>query len=632
MRFTCFANVAIVGTLIGCIANPNMQRGDAAAARGAWRNAEIAYRTAVQERPNDVELAKKYANAKTHAVDEAMLVFAACQAANDDACVERELDYVLLIDATNLAAARARTTAKQGRATKLLIEARRFLDNSQPIETWKLIAEVRALGVPEDAVLILQKLEGDSVVIAQDMTSKLLLAATNAESLQALNLLDQAVMLANGIAERSADKNLQIQVATKRQSVVVVEVGRLKSEEVNALAASDYDKAAVIASQIARLTPNKETVSRATWCGRVAEARKALERRDFPAAVQFAKEAQNTGVDTGIAQLIIDQAETRVYTVRLGAVVISPTNPQTGKPWVGKPWWSGTASDLIGATEAMIPLFNFSGVGGIAAKLATQAAKRAVETPVANMPWLYVEIALPDKRRFASAQPQKGLNVSFGSSFSILTNKLDRRNVIFTIRQKKDGGDQLVAELAVPLGALVADPTKISIKPTAEMAALLGMEIQIDTASMDDDGAVEKLRSIDIVENQASKRSMPSRGATRMRLERVTAVLPNEEGDMGGTPPDPFLRLTQNGALVVQTPTHGNNRNSQWTFASADLFVSDSDQFVLTLLDDNDISNTTLFSCAITGRSIRQGEQLACMKPNGTQVTLVISDWISLPE
>ena len=635
MRALSYANAALMATLVGCVANPNIQRGDAAAARGAWRDAEIAYRKAVREQPNDIGIAKKYATAKSHALDEALRVVAACRAANDDNCVERELDYVLLVDPTNVAAARERTVAKQSHAAKLITEARQALDNAQPIETWRLITEARALGTSDDAALALPKLEADSVLVAQDITINLLRAATGADSATAIELLNQATTLADGIAERSADKSLQTQVATQRQRVVTAEVVRLNQEEAVALAAADYTKAGIASSQIARLAPTKAHLADAMWCLRVADAHQALARRNFPEAVQLAKQALATGADTGVAQLIVDQAEARVYTVRLGAIAITPVNPQTMQPWVGKPWWHGAVGDLAGAASDIAKTaFKLSGGDPrtIAADMAAKTVQRYANAPVENRPTLYVEVTLPDKRRFATTQNQKGLLVSFGAVFSLLTNKLDRRNVIFTIRQKRDSGDPLVAEIAVPLGALVDNPANVAISPTPEMAALLAMEIQVAAAAPEDDGAVEKMRPLNLAENQAPTRSTASRGATRIRLERAKALLPNEESDFMGSPPDPFLRLTQNGVLVVQTPTHANDRNSEWTFATTDLFVSNSDQFVLTLLDDNDTSNTTLASWPITGAEILSQAIVVREKPNGTKAALAIGEWGGAPE
>jgi hypothetical protein len=413
---------------------------------------------------------------------------------------------------------------------------------------------------------------------------------------------------------------------------VTAEVARLKQEEAVALAAADYTKAGIAASQIARLAPTKAHLADAMWCRRVADAHQALARRNFPEAVQLAKQAVATGADTGAAQLIVDQAEARVYTVRLGAIAITPVNPQTMQPWVGKPWWHGAVGDIAESVTDLTGLFKFSSKAVAIADLAAKTTRRYVEAPVENRPTLYVEVALPDNRRLATTQNQKGLLVSFGASFSLLTNKLDRRNVIFTIRQKRDGGDLLVAEIAVPLGALVDNPANVAISPTPEMAALLAMEIQVAAAAPEDDGAVEKMRPLNLAENQAPTRSAPSRGATRVRLERARALLPNEEGDFMGSPPDPFLRLTQNGVLVVQTPTHANDRNSEWTFATTDLFVSNSDQFVLTLLDDNDTSNTTLASWPITGAEMLNHAIVAREKPNGTKAALAIGEWGGAPE
>src|SRR5687767_10793026 len=115
-RFAVAALAAL--SLQACIANAARSRGDAAAARGDWREAEAAYRQAVDQDPNNVELAKKYGDAKANAIAFALRTTDACRASNDAVCVDRELAYVLRLDPSNVQAASQRTQAREQLATR----------------------------------------------------------------------------------------------------------------------------------------------------------------------------------------------------------------------------------------------------------------------------------------------------------------------------------------------------------------------------------------------------------------------------------------------------------------------------------------------------------------------------------
>lgn len=601
--------VLVVG-LVACIPSAAMRRGDAAAARGDWRAAEAEYRVAVQRDPKDLELARKYGDAKQQAIAAALRTAEACKASRDATCVDRELTYVLTLDAGNVAAARTRAEARTELASEALGAARRSLQSNNPLETWNQLARVRSLGIPSGSEEEVARLEQEAAGRADDIARSMIDRAGSLSPNEAIAVLTEARALASGAAARNAQFSATLsQVDAARQRLVADEVARQSKVGDEALDREDYDGAARAYLAATQISNEPRLKARYTYAGFMGAAVRAIAQRDFTTASTHLQSALATQLDRGRARDLLDEVSPRVYRIRLESVMITPTKPGTTDPWVGPPWWRDVAPAVAGVAAS----FYAGPAAGLAAEKVTKAV---VNVPTANRPGLMTFVDLPDGRRFRT-KTVKGIYVIYGSEFSVYSNKLDTRTVRLSVFTDRNDS---VAVINVPLGQIISGKIDVSALQ-GNASALQQVIFAVDPTETWRDGSYSNLEPQDQGENGASARSLPSQSTSRVQLKTATLALPSDGTDGDGSRPDPFLEIHQGGKRILKSTTKQDTRSTDWSFAMTDLNVSATEQLVVRLIDADVASDDQLATWDVPARDLLSG-QVRLSTTTGTMLIL----------
>lgn len=605
-----------VACLASCIPNRMVKRGDAAAARGEWREAEAAYRQAVDRDPNNVELAKKYGEAKTNAVAFSLRTADACRASNDAACIDRELAYVLRLDPSNVQAASLRTQAREQLATKALEEARLSLESGNPAGAWRQLEVVRSYGVPQGKEEEVTRLDQDSATKADDLARTLLERAKAQGSGDAVSTLAQAHELAAAAAARNTRFGATLaEIDEARRRAIAAEVAAQVKFGDDALARQDYDGAARAYATAYRASGDARFQNRSTYAGSMSAARTAVAQRAFDSAATSLRTAIGTQEDRGAARAMLDAVEPRVYRIRLESLAITATKPGTNSPWVGKPWWKEAAP----AVAAAVASWSAGPAGAAAGKAAYDVTNALTSIPPENRPGLVTFIDLPDGRR-VKTQTVKGIYVIYGAEFYVYANKLDTRTVRLAVFHDRSGGNESVAVANVPLGQIVSgtiDATAIQ----GEAQALQQVVFAVDPAEPWQDGGLTSLEVQDQKENRASARSTPTRAASRVQLLSASLVMPTEGGDGDGSNPDPYFEIFQGAKQIVKSTTAQDTRSADWSYAMTDLFLDQNDELTVKLTDADFASDDQIATWTVAPREFLNG-QVQLTTAHGTSFAL----------
>lgn len=145
-----------------CVGPNYAKRGDSAAATGDWKAAVDSYTKALSGTPNSPELRKKYDDARTHAIAQALAIAKRCHTDHDLACVDREATYVLSLDAANADAGSLRSGAHKEQALSAIASAREQAKQGEFLVAVRGLAAARALSSDDD-VLVAAKSAGEEM-------------------------------------------------------------------------------------------------------------------------------------------------------------------------------------------------------------------------------------------------------------------------------------------------------------------------------------------------------------------------------------------------------------------------------------------------------------------------------------
>ncbi len=612
----CAHVLVVVAAIAACIPNQAIKRGDAAAARGDWRDAERAYRAAVDREPSNVEIGRKYADAKAKAIDQALRTAEACRVSNDPACVDRELQYALSLDPGHPRAASMRVEARGALARRALDEARRSFDSDNPLATWRALDEARRYGVPLEMAEEAARLDKESAAKAAARARSLLEQGRGQPSGTAVATFTRARELAAPAAARDASfQSLLDEINEANRKAIEAEVAERLSVGDAALAKGDFDVAASSYEAALRVSNDSRVQSRATYARNIANARAAIARRDFDGATAFLRAAIATQQDQGVAQALLEAVEIRVYRIRLESIEITATKPGTGSPWVGKPWWRDAAPVLASAATVWLSSGNIT-----AGKAAYGATAAVANIPPENRPTLVATIDLPDGRQLKT-RGEKGLYVVYGAELYVKTNQFDRRAVRISVHHKRSGGDESVAVANVPLGEIVAGKINgEALKSNAQ--ALQQVIFAVAPAQAWQDGAFARAELQDQNDNRASARLTPRSGAVRVQLVSAQVTLA-EGGDGDGSAPDPFFVIVHGNQQIFKSSTIQDNRNGRWAFSSSDLYLDPSDELQVKLTDADFAEDDQIATWTVPARTILKGN-VTLTTPKGTAFSLVL--------
>jgi hypothetical protein len=591
--------LVVLFALAACIPSRALREGDAAATRGDWRTAEHAYRRAVSQKPNDKEIARKYADAKGRAIIEATRIADACEAGGDLLCVEHEVTYVVEIDPANVEAMTRRARVREGLSEAELAAAHESYRAGDPIAVWAHLDKVREFGVPERSVAEVSELDRTCAALAAQRVGALLEIAAEQNGDSVTRSLAQASQLARlAAAHDSVHGPLIVKVEALRNQMIDREIGSLLAVADMRLAADDYAGAADALETASRLRPGGPIASRARYARAMASGEEGARARTFEAAAHAFREAIATGVDTTKAKSRLDQVEPRVYRIRFDSIAIQQYRPGTTQPWVGRPWWKGAAPAIaaivVSATE----------FGAAFADEAAEITEAVVNNiPDENRPKLAFEVELPDRRVLRTANARKGLYAVFDAEIYVMTNMLDTRTLKLHVLHERSGGDEDVAIVNVPLGPIVAG-TVDAKAVTGSADALRGILFSVEPAPDDMDGGYDGLVPRDTDENRASARSRPGQGRARARLDRIDLAW--QDGADGWGTAEPYLKMSQDGQEILKT-TVGRPGQMSWTFSRTGLFVGHNETIEVRLMEADAADDDTIAIWSVAGSTIEHG-------------------------
>lgn len=581
--------------------NDAARYGDAAAARGDWKAAERSYRAAIGNDPANADLSRKYQEAKTKAIEVALGTVNACRAQNDAACVEAELAYVLELEPTNVAAATERQVARETLAKTDSARAGELVAAGRPIDALQVIDAARARGGIEAVAAELSEHERTAAQGALLEASKQLEAARAGQfGPGTLVQLDQAAALAAAAAKRGVDATaLAGEIELRRRELVAAVTREAVAAGDAAMAKRDFAAAARSYDQAATASRDAGLQRRAEYARQLGETEAAVRRRDFASATLALRAAIATGEDReGLASKGLELIEPRTYRIRLDGLMLTPTRPGTDKPWVGNSWLREVALEGGGAALGWIVAGPAGGTVG------REFGKAAANVPPANQPSLRVWFELPDGRRYAT-RTIKGILVSPAAEFVVRSNALDQRSIVMRV-QKVDGSDEDVAQVRVSLGELVSRNVRPELGTLAP--ALAG--VQFWSEPVDDAlfGAVANLEPQDGSENLSTTRSVPKPGRFRYRITRIETRLTSADiGDDFAGPPDPFIRMVQDGTKVFESKTSSDTRTATWSLATTELFVAPNEVVEVRVIDADPAESDTAFTANMSGAMLEGG-------------------------
>lgn len=609
-------SLLVVTALGACIPDAAIKRGDAAAARGQWRDAERAYAAAVTRDPNNVDLAKKYGDAKTRAIAEALRTADACQASGDPVCIDRELAYALKLDPGNVEAAKLRRDARGQLATAAVVQARTSFAAGDPLATWKHLDKAKAFGVPADLADEVARLETQSADQTAQFAQERLDHARNEDAAKAIATLTAARELAAAATARApVHSSLVADIDQALARAIAAEVKVRTAEGDAAIARGDFESAASAYEAGFRASRDTRIGRLATYARAVSSAKVAVTRRSFAEAAKQLRIAVATQQDSGVAQTLLDAVEPRVYRIRLESIAISATKPGTSSPWVGKPWWREAAPIAAAAVGT------WQG-GPAVGKIAYDVTAAVANVPPENRPTLVSIIDLPDGRQLRTRN-EKGIYVIYGAEFYLYGNQFDQRTIRLSVFHVRSGGNESVAVANVPIGQIIGGTIDAAVMHD-NAPAFQQVVFAVEPAEPWQDGNFAKLELQDKGENKGSSRSTPRREATRLQLHAARLDLPVEAGDGDGSHPDPYFEIFQDGRQVFRSTTAKDTRTATWSATATDLFVDPSEVLVVRLMDSDFTADDTITSWRISGQTMLAGS-VTLTTAKGTSLSLTLA-------
>ena len=601
MKRWVIALVTLCGLSDCVFPNTAAQRGDAAAARGDWKDAERAYRAAVDREPANAALAQKYQEARIQAVAVAMRTAEACRERADLACVDRELQYVLSLDPGNVDAARMQGVARTELARAELAEAQRLVDAGRPEDALVHVDQARAHSADPEISSEASDIEARAAALAAERARELLASADGRPLDEALRVLDDALALAHAAMQRdSSYAAVEREIAAQRVEIARKEAERLGADADAALSSSDFARAGELYEQAARISSDVRLSRRAEYARSIAAGDRAVAQRDFEAATRAFQKAVATGEDTkAIASARAEAAEPRVYRIQFDWLMITPSRPGTDTPWVGDSWIRQVAFQGGGAVAGFM-------VGGPAgAKVGQELGKVAANVPPENRPTLRVLLELPDGRVVA-AEKKKGIYVTLGAELWLTSNHYDTRTLRVFVQHVRTAGNEDVGTFRIPLGELVSQQVLTDIHNVAP--AIQAVSFYSEPADEYLDGGVRNLLPVDQDENKAPTRSSPKKGRLRYQLTDMRTIVSSaDNGGDFGSEPDPEVSILQDSDEVFRSTIAKDTRTGTWALSSTYLFAAPDDKFTVFVRDVDPLETDDVFSGTFTGAQITSG-------------------------
>jgi tetratricopeptide (TPR) repeat protein len=549
--------------LTACVAHE--KNGDKAAAAGDWKTAVAAYREALVSEPDSPALKQKYEQAREEAVADASRRARSCAGARDWQCAVSEADYALGLDTSSPELAAFRADAARSLAREQLQRARTMAGGQQFVEALDMLQ--RATAVSHDAEILQDASRARAEVVG--------LADTEAERLRQLKAYPRALTLLRLVVQSDPSRQQKLAaMEAEYDQFQMAEYERLAREGDVALAQRRFAEAQEKYEEALRMKAGGRAEPLARYAGGLAQADKAMSRRDFVAAAEGYRRAVDSGLDRdGQAAARLAQVEIRPYALRIESVLLRLARPD-GRPWVGPP------SPLFGRMlDKGADLA--SGSNDAARRLLIRAAERV---PAQNRPSVSVIVTLPDGERLMTPMRSGPYAVFDDPELVVATNHFDERKVVFhVVAQAAGTALEELGVVEVALGELVQ-------RGESELSrqSIAALELAAGPAGNRVEGMFSGLRPVSDGGNLAQDFSMPTPRTRGFRLTGVhTVVRPgdyvDEQGQDGA--PDLYVELEQGGRVVYRGPVVSNHYDSSWSPVGVSLHVEKDEQLIVRVWD-----------------------------------------------
>lgn len=609
LRLVLALSVALA--LAGCV--NHRKSADAAAKAGQWKAAEAHYREALRKKPDDKDLAKKHAEAKVKAFEQAMAQAKTCNDSKQWPCAMGEADYAASLEPANAEAKALSVSVHKSYALDDLAKARTGVTGDA---AWGLDMVDHARGLSTDAEVVRE---------IQTVTA----ALVNAIIQQAADLRGQAAAAGSGalpiydraivLLERGAKADMRCnqvlaEVRGERTRWVDAEYERFAKQGDEGLVRNQWPVAHASYTNAEALRAGGRGQSGAAYAKLVMDGEGAVGRRDWRAAADHYKRAAGLPQDNltrKFAASQIDKVEVRAYRFRLASLLVNPLGPD------GRPWADGAAN------ARNVPTPPSSSSRG--QDFRNQLKGYSQRVPPVARPNLVVDVTLPDGRVLRSS-PKNDVWATFDAWFVVNSNQLDTRPVLVRVKHvEKNGTEKDLGTVNVPLGTLVSG---LAPPPTGP---IIWMDFMTDVPQTIADGAFGGFASmVPGRANEATDGSSPSSAAAvGWRLARVEASVRGT--DVKGGSPDLRVEIEQSGRLVYRSPEIKGSADGSWAPENVYIFAAPQEQLIVRLLDADPSGGNPM---VIGGAVPAPGDRLPTLEsktPQGSLARLVFERRVSSP-
>lgn len=572
-RTLAWLRLALVASLVaavsGCV--NHRKSADAAAQAGNWRAAEAHYREALRKKPEDPELAKKHAEAKAKAFEQAMAKAKTCADANQWPCAIGEADYAAGLEPANAEAKALSLSTHKSYALDDLAKARTGV-TGDPVWGLDMVDHARGLSTDPQVVRELQTVTTELVNGILKQTADLRAQAAKAGS-GALPLYDRAIV----ILERGARADMRCnqvlaEVRGERTRWMDGEYERLAKAGDEGLIRNQWPVAFQAYSSAEALRAGGRGQSGAAYSKLVMDGEGAAGRRDWRAAADLYKRAAGLPQDNltrKYAATQIERVEVRPYRFRLASLLVNPLGPD-GRPWAE-----------AGNARTVPPPPRSSSRGQ---DFRNQLKGYAARVPKAARPNLVVDVTLPDGRVLRTS-PKNDVWATFDAWFVVNSNQVDQRPLLVRVKHmEKNGTEKDLGTVNVPLGTLV------SAQAPPPTGPIIWTDFMVDVPGTVADGAFGGFASmVPGRANEATDGSSPSSAAAvGWRLARVEAAVRgtdwvNEDNKDGQ--PDLKVELEQSGRVIYRSPEIKDSADGSWAPENVYLFAAPQERMIVRLYD-----------------------------------------------
>lgn len=604
---------AVLCGILGCAPNMYLKQGDHAAATGDWKNAEKQYRIAMQQEPGEKKIQQKYAQAKAEAIRQAIGISQRCLVEKDHRCVERESTYVLNLDPGNADVAKMRIEGRRVAALYAIDEAIVLARSNKFVEALTKLKKSSAFDDPE----VQQKALSTRANITASAISHARGQVTGAEGLESiaafplLQSAKQTLDLLGDVPEAAA----MLTQMTPRFQAVSLEYARIKSEA-GEKAMLEKNWAAAARALSAAAAADHQLHARAAMVRALNEASKMAARGDYQRATDELMGAKQKGPEL---QEMLEAIRPQSYRISLDAVMVQPNRPGTKEPWVGRP--DGSFGTLLALGASM------TGYGVIVAAKIKRTVDTLEQVNHNNRPNIRPLLRLPDGRSLTT-KPKRSLFASFGSSFVVMSNQYDRREIELQVFHDLNGKKELVGTTVFRIGDLVAQK-EVKVDP-AKSLGVRGVIFSVSKTS-EPLGRLSGWKPIN-PNNLAPKPSVATAGSVPYKVASIEVALSNAfSGADDFSAPDPYVLLRQGGEPVVKTPKEEDDYNTSWT-PDAIVFLKPGEDLALEVKDHDAASaNDVLLTGVLSHAQIQTGTAVVRLQ-DGSFVKVIFNTVARGPE